>query len=74
MLSTISNGEPDKLHVLESRYLLGQFYHNKSFELLKKGKDNTKEQYKALQEYKRASSSPLIGKILFYIEEINLNS
>ena len=49
LLSTISNAEPDKLHVLESRYLLGQYYHNKSFELLNKGKDNTKEQYKAFQ-------------------------
>jgi len=63
----ISNGEAEKLHVLESRYLLGQHYHKKSFETLQKGKDNTKEQYKAMQEYKRATNSQIIGKILFYI-------
>ena len=31
LLSTISNGEADKLHVLEARYLLGQYYHRKGF-------------------------------------------
>lgn len=45
----ISNGEAEKLHVLESRYLLGQHYHKRSFETLQKGRDNTKEQYKAMQ-------------------------
>lgn len=73
LLNTISNGEAEKLHVLESRYLLGQYYHKRAFEAIELGKDHTKEQYKALQQYKRATSSPIIGKILFYIEQMRLN-
>ena len=49
LLNTISNGEAEKLHVLESRYLLGQYYHKRAFEAIELGNDHTKEQYKALQ-------------------------
>lgn len=65
-LSSIANGSPTKLHVLESRYLLGQIYHKKAFKAKEEGNDYTKDQYNALQEYKRATSSPILGKILFY--------
>lgn len=49
-LNAIStSGDSSKLYILQSRYLLGKYYHNKSFQLLMSGKDHIKDQYNALK-------------------------